>query len=206
MDKKIGISGAVVNLIGVVGFAVGMITGPLSLCYITSILIAWGLVMMTCGFCRFGRSDAKAAALCALVFCGMYAFCNSLVYFTQLTTVANDLLNAQAIDILAYSRFGLMFDLDMLGYCLMAISTFFAGLTIKVKDRGDKALKVLLLIHGIFAITCFIIPMLGVFKPDMKGASWIGTAVLEFWCAYFTPVGLLSVRYFHKLAQAGPTE
>jgi len=58
-------------------------------------------------------------------------------------------------------------------------------------------LKVLLLIHGVFAITCFL-PILGVFSTDLAGANWIGTAIMEFWCAYFLPIGILSYRYFAR--------
>ena len=196
MDRKLSLVGACVNLAGVLGFAVFMLTGPLSMCYITSIFIAWGLVIMNCGYYRYGRSDARVAAMCALVFGGMYAICNSIVYFTQVTAVANDALSAQAAKLLEFNQYGLMFDLDLLGYCLMAISTFFAGLTIDVGNKGDKWLKMLLMIHGVFAISCFIMPMLGVFGTDMKGVSWIGTLMLEIWCVYFIPVGMLSFRYF----------
>ena len=198
MDRKLSLAGAALNLLGVASFAVGMFTGPFALCCIASIFIAWGLVMMNCGFTRFGRRDAKVAAMCALVFGGMYAICNSIVYFIQITTIANDTLSEQAISILDYSKFGMIFNLDMLGYCLMAISTFFAGLTIIVKDNGDRVLKALLLLHGVFSITCFIMPMLGLFNANMKGADWIGTSILEFWCAFFLPIGILSFRYFYK--------
>ncbi len=203
MDRKLGMVGAGINLAAVLGFAICMLTGLLWMCYLTSILIAWGLVMMTCGYCRYGRRDTKAAAMCALVFVGMYALCNTVVYYTQLTAVANDGLTEEAAKILDYSKFGLFFSLDLLGYCLMAVSTFFAGLTIVVKDKGDKWLKALLLIHGVFAVTCFIMPTLGLFSTDMKGAAWIGTAILEFWCAYFIPVGILSYRYFRLKAGDG---
>ena len=201
MDRKISLIGACVNFVGVLGFAVFMLTGPLSMCYITSILIAWGFIIMSCGFLRFGRSDAKVAAMCALAFAAMYAICNSVVYFAQVTAVANDALNEQAVKLLAFNQYGLMFDLDMLGYCFMAISTFFAGLTIDAKDRGDKWLKALLMIHGVFAFCCFIMPMLGLFSGDMEGAAWIGTAILEFWCLYFMPVGILAFRYFSRKRQ-----
>lgn len=200
MDRNIGITGSVVVLAGVVAFACCMLTGPLVLCYGASIAIAWGLVLMTAAFYRFSRPDASAAAIAAAIFCAMYALCNSIVYFVQISTVRNGLLSSGAMQVLDYSKFGLMFDLDMLGYCLMALTTFFAGLTIVVKDRGDFALKILLLVHGVFAIGCFILPILGIFKTDMAGANWIGTAVLEFWCAYFLPVTILSLRYFKKQA------
>jgi len=198
MDKKLSMVGAAVNLAGVLLFAVSMLAGLLPICYLSSIFIAWGLVLMNCGFSRFGRLEARAAALCALVFGGMYALCNTFVYFIQLTAVANDALSEEARNLLDYNQFGLMFDLDLLGYCLMAVSTLFAGLTIDVRDKQDKWLKALLMIHGIFAVTCFVMPMLGLFSTDMQGAEWIGTLILEFWCAYFIPVGLLSLRYFNR--------
>lgn len=203
MDRKLSLIGTGVNLAGVAGFAICMITGPLSMCYITSIFIAWGLVIMTCGFCRYARSGAKVAALCALVFGGMYAVCNCVVYFAQVTAVANDVLTDQAAKLLAFNQYGLFFDLDMLGYCLMAVSTFFAGLTIDVGNRSDKGLKTLLMVHGVFAVSCFVMPMLGLFSAGMKGGDWIGTLILECWCAYFIPVGILSFRYF-RAKPVGP--
>lgn len=201
MDQKIGIIGSGVLLTGIVVFAVCMLTGPFALCCGASIAIAWGLVMMNSAFYRFSRADAKAAAMCAVAFGAMYALCNTIVYFVQIATVRNGALTGIAAQLLDYRNFSLMFDLDMLGYCLMAISTFFAGLCIRVQDRGDHALKTLLLLHGVFAIACFIMPILGMFRPGMEGADWIGTAVLEFWCAFFLPIGILSLRYFRR-AQA----
>lgn len=78
----------------------------------------------------------------------------------------------------------------------MAISTFFTGLAVEVKTKPDKWLKWLLLIHGVFAIVCFILPIIGLFRTGMEGAEWIGTAVLVFWCVYFTPVSILSFLHF----------
>ena len=198
MDIKIGKIGSGAVILGVVGFAVCMLTGPIALCYGSSIAIAFGLMLMNSAFYRFSRPDAKAAAMCAVAFGAIYAFCNGMVYFVQLSTVRNTALTGVALQLLDYRTFGMMFDLDMLGYCLMALSTVFAGLTIRVRDKGDRALKILLLVHGVFAPMCFIMPILGLFSGDMQGAEWIGTAILEFWCAYFLPVGILSYRYFSR--------
>ncbi len=196
MDRKLSLWGSGINLAGVLGFALCMLTGPLSPCYLSSIAIAWGLVLMLCGYARYARPGARVAALCALVFGGMYALCITVVYYTQLTAVASGTLDAQATQILDYTKYGLMFALDQLGYCLMALSTFFAGLTIAPRGRADRWLKGLLLAHGVFALACFPLPMLGLFGPDMEGAAWIGIAILEFWCAFFLPIGILSLRYF----------
>ena len=201
MDIKIGKIGSAIVILGVVGFAVCMLTGPISLCYASSIATALGLMLMNSAFYRFSRPDAKAAAMCAVAFGAIYAFCNIMVYFVQLSTVRNTVLTGIAAQLLDYRTFGMMFDLDQLGYCLMALSTFFAGLTIRVRDKGDQALKILLLVHGVFAPMCFIMPILGLFSSNMQGADWIGTAILEFWCAYFLPIGILSYRYFSRQEQ-----
>jgi len=199
MDKRIGQIDAGVVTLCVAGFALGMLINQIIVCYLTSIGIAWGLVLMNAAFLRFSRADAKTAALCAVAFGAMYAFCNTMVYFIQVSTVRTTELTGISLRLLDYRQFGMMFDLDLLGYCLMAVSTFFAGLTILVQDQADRWLKVLLLLHGIFAISCFILPMLGVFNTDLQGADWIGTAIMEFWCVYFLPIGILSFRYFSKM-------
>jgi len=76
----------------------------------------------------------------------------------------------------------------------MSLAALFAGLTIKSQTKADKWLKYLLMVHGVFFISCLIVPMLGVFKADQP--TWIGIAVLEFWCLYFCPVSILSFLHF----------
>ena len=61
----------------------------------------------------------------------------------------------------------------------MLKATFFIGITINVKSRADKWLKGLLMVHGVFFISSFFVPMFGVFNRDMYGADWIGTLILE---------------------------
>ena len=57
------------------------------------------------------------------------------------------------------------------------------------------------MIHGVFFVSCLIVLMLGVFKAD--GPKWVGVAVLEFWCLYFCPVGILSGFYFRHCGVEG---
>ena len=61
------------------------------------------------------------------------------------------------MQILNYSNGGLFFSYDLLGYGMMALSTFFVGLTIDAKNKADQWLKCLMIIHGIFFFGCFII-------------------------------------------------
>lgn len=202
MNRKLGMYSSLVTLAAVLAFAVSMLAGTKYGAYLSSLFIAWGLVPVICAFASFCGQENKAAAYTAVAFAAVYAALNTSVYFTQLTTVALTRLSEQASALLDYSKFGLIFNLDMLGYAFMAFTTFFAGLSVKADGRGDKWLKGLLIVHGVFALSCIIMPMLGVFNAGMAGAGGsgdlIGTLVLEFWCVYFTPVCILAFRYFRK--------
>lgn len=59
---------------------------------------------------------------------------------------------------------------------------------------------IVMMIHGIFFFVCFIMPMTGVFSASMSdGSDGIGGMIaLEFWCASFLPIGILSVLHFKK--------
>lgn len=135
-----------------------------------------------------------------LMFGCVYAVMILLVYFAQTTAVKNDALNEQAVQILDFSRGGLLFSYDLLGYGMMALSTFFIGLTIKPVNNKDRWLKYLMTIHGIFFFGCLIMPMTGIFSASMSdGSDSIGGIIaLEFWCAYFLPIGILSGLHFRE--------
>lgn len=198
MNRKIGIFSSVINLFAVVGSAISMLLGTNLGSYLFSIFIAFSFVPMICSYAFYAKLETKLAGIVAVGFTAIYATLISLVYFAQMTTVKTGGLTAQAAALLDFQQFGLFFNYDMLGYAFMALSTFFAGLTVCVKSKADKWLKGLLLVHGVFFITCFILPMLGLFTPNMTGAEWIGIAVLEFWCVYFVPIGILSLIHFSK--------
>lgn len=202
MNKKIGICAAVVNLFSVIGFLISMLASSSYGSYFASIGIAFSFVTMICVFACYGEETSKAAGLAAIAFGGMYALCNSIVYFVQLTSVRSGKLTGQAAVLLDYTQFDMMFNLDMLGYCLMSVSTFFAGLTIQAKNLAEKWLKWLLIIHGVFAVACFIVPLLGLFDTAANGSDTTGILILSFWCIYFTPISALSIRFFSKRAAA----
>ncbi|HHV12264.1 MAG TPA: hypothetical protein GXX75_18460 [Clostridiales bacterium] len=200
MNKKLGTFAAAVNLLAVIGFAIDMVIGTNFWNYFTSLFIAFSFVIMICTFAHYGGEASRAAGFSAIAFSAMYALCNLTVYFIQLTTVRNSALTNEAMALLDFRQFGLIFNLDMLGYCLMSISTFLIGFTIEVRTRSDRWLKWLLMLHGVFAIGCFIMPMLGLFGPDTQGNDLIGILILEFWCIYFAPIGILSILHFSKKA------
>lgn len=155
-----------------------------------------GFIMMIAAFEGECDENTRAAGKIASIFAGVYAVLIMIVYFTQCTTVLNENLSNEAMKILNYKYMGLLFNLDLLGYGMMALSTFFIGLTIKVNSKKDKVLKSLFLIHGIFFIGCLIMPMTGIFVSSAGENSTGGVIALEFWCLYFLPVSILSYLHF----------
>lgn len=196
MNKKIGVYGSVVNFIALVCFALSMLLGFDYGSYFSSMFIAFGFVLMMCGYAYFAEKKAKLAGYVSVAFAAIYTAIILLVYFAQLTTVRLNDLTQQAAILLDFSQCGLLFNYDLLGYAVMSLAALFAGLTVPSQTKADRWLKYLLMIHGVFFISCLIFPMLGLFKADSP--TWIGVAVLEFWCLYFCPVSILSFLHFSK--------
>lgn len=195
MNQKIGMAGSLISSISVALFAVFMLIVFNFGSFFVCIFLALCFVLMISTFAHECKPDRKVAANAALIFAAVYCVVILLVYFAQTTSVRLDRLNEQAIQIVDYSKSGLYFNYDLLGYGLMALSTFFIGLTIRANTKIDKWLKWLLILHGTFFIPCLIMPMLVIFS---SGDYWAGVVALEFWCAYFIPVCILSFVHFKK--------
>jgi len=197
MNSKIAKSSSIINVCAVLGFALSLLTGFSFGSYISSIFIAFSFVLMICAFASMGKPETKTAGNAAMIFAAIYAVFILTVYFTQVTTVRLENLSEQTINLLDYTAFGLFFNFNLLGYSMMAVSTFFIALTLEANTKADKALKYLLLFHGLYAITSFAMPMFGVFNSEMQGTyDWIGTVILLFWCVHFLPIGVLSFVYY----------
>lgn len=199
LNKKTGVISSTVNVISVVGFAVSMLV-CIDFCqYLFSIFIAFSFVTMMCCYGFYSDNSRKIPGICAAVFSAIYAAIILLVYFSQLTTVRYSELSGEAAMLLDFKRLGLMFNYDLLGYANMGLSTFFAGLTVIPNGKADKWTKYLLMIHGVFFLSCLIVPMLGVFKPKADSSDNVtGVILLTFWCIYFIPIGILSALYFSR--------
>lgn len=196
MNKKIGMIGSIINAITVLLFAMFMLFHFDFGSYLVCIFLSLSFVMMIASFDNEAKEEYKVASKIALAFACIYSVLILIVYFTQCTTVINDNLSSESLKILDYKHMGLLFNLDLLGYGIMALSTFFIGLTISVKNKTDKILKYLLLIHGVFFLGCFIMPITGVFANRDGSNSMGGIIALEFWCLYFLPIGILSYIHF----------
>lgn len=196
MNKKLGAIGSIINAITVLLFAIFMLMGFNLGSYFVCILLSLSFVMMIAAFENECKEDKKVAGKIALIFAGIYSALIVIVYFTQCTSVVNDNLSEEALKVLDYSHMGLLFNLDLLGYAIMALSTFFIGLTLNVKNKKDKVLKYLLLIHGVFFLSCLIMPITGIFAGSDGSSSMGGIIALEIWCLYFLPIGILSFLHF----------
>ena len=197
MNKRISRIGAAIVAATVFLFDVCMIVGFLFGSYLVCMLLPIGYIMMAAGFQQECPAERRVAANVGLILAAIYAVLILLVYFAQITSVRLDGLNEPALRILDYQRGGLMFNYDLLGYGMMALSTFFIGLSMKAERRADRWLKGLMLLHGIFFIGCFVMPMTGAFTAMADGeAGNGGTIALLFWCAYFFPIGVLAFRHF----------
>lgn len=180
-------------------FALCLITDFSFGSYVVCMFLPIGYMMMAAGFHHESGEEQRVAANLGLILSAVYAGLIFLVYFAQITTVRLGGLNEQALSILDFKRGGLLFDIDLLGYGMLALSTFFIGLSIRAEDQADRWLKGLMMIHGAFFPGCLLMPMTGVFSGMAGSETSIGGVMaLLFWCAYFLPIGGLSYRHFGK--------
>ena len=199
LNKILAKAGSAIVTVTVFLFAVFLIINFSMGSYFVCLILPIGFIMMTAGLQGECEDDRKVAANIGLILAAVYAAFIMLVYFSQLTTVKNEQLNEQAAKLLEFGKFGLIFNYDLLGYGVMALSTFFTGLSMKPNNKTDKWLKALLMIHGVFYFSCTFMPITGMFAKMSSGGDGIGGRLaLVAWCVYFLPVGILSFLHFRK--------
>ena len=199
LNKMISKVGSAIVTVTVFLFAVFLIINYSTGYYFVCLILPIGFIMMIAGLHNECEGDRKVAANIGLILAAVYATFIMLVYFAQLTTVKNEQLNEQAANLLEFGKFGLIFNYDLLGYGVMALSTFFTGFSMKPKNKTDKWLRALLMIHGVFYFSCTFMPITGMFTKMSSGGDGIGGRLaLVAWCVYFLPVGILSFLHFRK--------
>ena len=197
MNRTVSMIGAALVTVTVFLFALFILLDFPFGYYLVCMFLPIGYIMMASGLHHESGSDRKVAANTGLVLAGVYTVLILLVYFAQTTTVRTEVLNDQASRVLNFRLGGLIFNYDLLGYGMMALSTFFIGLSMKAENKTDRWLKRLLIIHGAFFPGCFFMPMTGMFTSMANGKSGNGGDIaLLFWCLFFIPVGVLAYRHF----------
>ena len=138
MNKKIARIGSIIVTVTVILFAVFMFVSQFG-SFFVCMFLALGYLMMIAGYHNECSDDRKVAANVGLIFGCIYAVLILLVYFAQTTAVRTDSLNEQAIMILDYSRGGLLFSYDLLGYGMIALEFWCAYFVPDHKDpNGDQ--------------------------------------------------------------------
>lgn len=199
MNRTIAKAGAALVTATVFLFAVFLIVHFSFGYFFVCMLLPIGYIMMAAGLCHESDDAHRVAASVGMALAAVYAVLILLVYFAQITSVRLDDLDESVLRVLDFSRGGLIFNYDLLGYGMMALSTFFVGLTIVPRGKADVWLRRLMLIHGAFFFGCFLMPMTGMFTGMSDGGTGNGGVIaLVAWCAYFLPIGVLAWRHFGK--------
>lgn len=203
MNQLLAKIGAAIVTVTVFLFAVFILCSFNFGSYLVCMFLPIGYIMMSAGFHHESSEQTRVAATIGLVLSAVYTVLILLVYYAQTTTVRLEEMNDQAARVLDYQKDGLLFNYDLLGYGMMALSTFFIGLSIRAETKPDRWLKWLMIIHGVFFLSCFFMPMTGMFTHMAEGNSGHGGGIaLLFWCIYFIPIGILAYRHFGKIPVA----
>jgi cytochrome b561 len=201
MNRMVSKAGAAIVTVTVFLFAIFLIIDFSLASYFVCLILPVGFIIMTAGLHNECEDDRKVAADIGLILAAVYGTFIMLVYFAQLTTVNNEQLNEQAAKLLEFNKYGLIFNYDLLGYGVMALSTCFTGLSMSPKNKTDKWLRVLLMIHGVFYFSCTFMPITGIFTRMSSGGNGNGIGgrlALVAWCVYFLPIGILSFLHFQN--------
>lgn len=189
MNRKIGLVSSVVMSGSVVIFLICLTIALFyknafteNLSFGVCTFLSWGWVAAACVYSCYADKENLSAAKIGVAVSVIYSAIISVVYFTQLTTVLHKSADEKILQALSFSAAGSwLFNLDLLGYGLLAVSTFFIGLTVRVKNKTDKALKLLLLLHGAFFV-CMFVPILPLPATNQGNG---GTVALICWCLFF---------------------
>jgi len=204
MKRRLGfyaaIGAAVCTILFCINMVVGLFTPSDYFSHAVCLLLSWCYVLLVCDLCAHALPERRAAANAALAFAVMYALLINIVYFAQITVIRQNAMNPAIISDFRMIPGTLYFAYDILGYGLMALSTLFLALVVRPQNRGDRLMKILLLIHGCFFPLCVIMPMTNLFSN--AGSDVSGSILLIGWCIYFAPIMILAIRYTRNSGEA----
>lgn len=205
-NEKLGQVSAWVTAIATILFAGFMIlpdkrlSGMLS--YAICIVLAFGYLGLACAFAVTAVPERRASAYFGMALAGVYTVFITLVYYSQITTVFHQTAAVDVLQAITYQPGSWMFNLDLFGYGVMSLSTFFIGLSVIADSRAEKWMRGLMLAAGVFALSSIVMPMLNLFSGEGEGSDVFGILALEFWCLYFAPVMILAAGYFKRRKEA----
>ncbi|MBE5960702.1 MAG: hypothetical protein E7256_04850 [Lachnospiraceae bacterium] len=194
MNRSLGMISSVATFLAAAAFVIAAATKSGDAEGVWSILMSLGFLPLICSFAAHGRKDQQSFKFTAIGFCIVYVMFTSLIGFMGLA--AGRLIKWQITDntITGITKLGRDYSLIADGFMMLA--AFFIGFMIYGKKAADIWLKKLLMIQGLWAIPCFVLPFYHVFSE--KSISDTVIRIIE-----IIPVGvmtgvisLLSYQYF----------
>ncbi|WP_058303265.1 histidine kinase N-terminal 7TM domain-containing protein [Gorillibacterium timonense] len=205
LNRTLGMVCSLGALACTVLFFAGLLFALPTLSYTVCLFLSWFYVGLASVYAHDAPDDRKAVAVAGIAIAVVYSVFTNLVYYTQLTTVAQGGADSSLLTQLTFEPGSWLFGFDILGYGLMALSTFLIGLAFMAENKRDRVLRILLLLHGAFFPICVAAPTLGIFQPDGGAAGIGGTLALMGWCLYFAPIAMLSFLHFRDSAMPAAT-
>ena len=197
MNRKLGYYSSIIAGGCTTLFLIGLIMDIDFINFFVCLLLSWAYVLLTCAFAQYAEEDKKAIALGGVAIAVIYSVFTNFVYFSQLTTVAHKTASPELLDAITFTPGSWIFGFDIMGYGLMALSTFLIGLTIHAVNGRERVTKYMFIIHGAFFPPCVLTPILNVYKQGGE-SDQAGVIALVIWCIYFAPLMMLSALYFMK--------
>ena len=192
MYKKLGMYSSFITFISVLAYAIILLfisifnlenilnTGI----YFISFFIGFGTILMFYSYFSFMKDEDKICGLIALIISIVYSILFILLHFRLYFKIhINDIY------------FELFIKMKIFGYVLLSVSTMFIGFTLKMNNKKEKLMKLLMYLHFIFGLCFFII----LFEMLLNLGFIINIdyrLIIKFWCIYFSLICFLSFIYF----------
>jgi len=186
MNKKIGMYASIITFLATLCFSIFNILDDFIIerC-LSCIFLALGFMAMICSYVTFVKDENKSISLISFAFSIIYAIIILILNFIMIIPDQYSNLSGEREDI--------FFSLEILGYTFMAISSFFIGIKLEIKNKKELFLKLLFCFQILFSIILFI--LLIIFTSfDINFFESI--PIFEIWCGYNILICIFSYLYF----------
>ncbi len=161
MNRSLGMISSVVSFLMAAAFLIATVMNSGDATGVWSILMSFGFLPLVCSFAAHGRKEQQAFKFTAIGFSIVYVVLTNLVSFMQLAT--GRLIKWQITDNVLAGITSVGRDYGLAADGFMMLAAFFISFTIYGKKRTGVWLRRLLMIQGIWAIPCFVLPFYHVF-------------------------------------------
>ena len=143
---------------------------------------------MICSHVTFIKDEYKSIGLISFAFSIIYVIIVLIISFIRIIPDQYSSLSGEAKDIL--------YSLEMFGYTFMAISSFFIGIKLEVKNKRELFLKILFCFQLLFVVMWFILFRTIDYIYLENIYFLLLTILVEIWCVYIILISIFSYLYF----------